>query len=264
MNKKFDVLIRREQSEPVRSDEREKRGMISNLFGEEVEPDNPIPKDKRKASRCYRESIARAIGKNVWGHTLSTSCYGFPVIEPYSCSIPEHFVRFDKRRKVTEPATTMLHFFMNDCDFSGVLHRPDLYIDELKLYHSVVFPDASQYMDMPWYRRMFNNCINKEIGQLWQKAGVRVVVNATWSDSASFSYCFDGLPTGCMVAVNSLGLNGNPFSVRLWRKGYEQMLERLRPSHIIRYGYVLPGEVASISTYFDVEHLKRMHDGRKR
>lgn len=235
-----------------------------NLFGEEVEPNNSIPKDKRKASLRYRESIARAIDKNVWEHTVTTSRNGFPVIEPYSLTIPEHFVRFDKRSKVTEPATTMLHFFMNDCDFSRILRRPDLFVDELKHYHSVVFPDASQYMDMPSYRRMCNNGINKEIGQFWQKAGVRIVVNATWSDHASFSYCFDGLPAGCMVAVNSLGLKGNPYSVRLWRKGYEQMLERLRPSHIIRYGDMIPGEDASISTYFDVEHLNRMHNGRKR
>lgn len=236
----------------------------TNLFGEEVEPNHPISNDKKKASQCYRERIARAIDKNVWVHTATTSRYGFPVIEPYTYSIPYHFVRFDKRREVTEPATTMLHFFMNDCDFSGVLHRPDLYTDELRIYHSVVFPDASQYMDMPWYRRLYNNCRNKEIGQLWQKAGVRIVVNATWSDSASFSYCFDGLPTGCIVAVNSLGLKGNPYSVRLWRKGYEQMLAQLRPSHIIRYGKEIPGEDASISTYFGVEHLNRMRSGRKR
>ena len=235
-----------------------------NLFGDEYEETSAPPQDKKiDTSREYRARIDRAIGKNIWEHTITNGRNGFPIIEPYSCTVPEHFVRFDKRKNVTEPAKTMLHFYMNDCNFQKVLHRPELYIEELKKFHSVVFPDASQYMNMPSYRRMCNNGINKEIGQLWQKAGVKVIVNATWSDSASYEYCFDGLPAGCMIAINSMGIKGNPYSVNLWQRGYAQALERLRPTHIIRYGDMINGEDVSISTYFEVEHLNRMHNGRK-
>lgn len=217
---------------------------------------------KMRNSHKYRDCIEQAIGMNVWRHVVTTRRNGFPVIEPYSYTIPEHFVRFDKRKTVSDASKTMLHFYMNDCDFATVLRRPELFIDELRQYHSVVFPDASQYMNMPSYRRMCNNGINKEIGQLWQRAGVRVVVNATWSDADSFEYCFEGLPTGCMIAINSMGIKGNPYSVYLWLRGYSMVLERLRPSHIIRYGDVICGEDVSISTYFEVVHLNKMHNGR--
>lgn len=223
---------------------------------------SPYKEKEMNSSRKYRDRIERAIGKNVWENTETTGRNGFPIIKPYSYSLPEHFVRFDKRRTVSAPSKTMLHFYMYDCDFLKVLRRPELYIEELKQYHSVVFPDASQYINMPSYRRRCNNGINKEIGQLWQKAGVRVVVNATWSDSESFNYCFDGLPTGCMIAINSMGIKTNPYSIYLWRKGYEQTLKRLQPSHIIRYGDHIYGEDVTISTYFDVEHLNRMHNGK--
>lgn len=237
---------------------------LLNLFGEEFEVSHPHRKNGETATQRYRARIDKAIGKNIWRCVSLTNRKGAPVIEPYSYSVPKHFIRFDKRKGVSDPSSTMLHFYMYDCDFSSVLRNPESYIDELKQYHSVVFPDASQYMDMPSYRRMYNNALNKEIGQLWQKAGVRVVVNATWSDSESYNYCFEGLPKGCMIAINSIGIKGNPYSIHLWRKGYAKAMECLDPSHIIRYGDKIPGENTTISTYFEVEHLYRMHNGRKR
>ena len=233
-----------------------------NLFGEEYEEIGILHQDKKDTIKEYRARIERAIGKNIWKHITTTSHSGFPIIEPYDYTIPEQFVRFDKRKKVSNPSVTMLHFYMDDCKFMRVLKQPELFIDELKLFHSVVFPDASQYMNMPQYRRMCNNGINKEIGQFWQKAGVRVVVNATWSDPLSYSYCFDGLPQGCIIAINSMGIKGNPYSIHLWQRGYAEALKRLKPSHIIRYGDIIKGEDTSISTYFEVEHLKRMHNGK--
>ncbi|MBQ3634717.1 MAG: DUF4417 domain-containing protein [Bacteroidales bacterium] len=240
--------------------------MINNdLFGDEYEITYTHFQDKEDTPQKYRARIDRAIGRNIWEHTITTSTTsrnGFPIIEPYSYTVPDHFVRFDQRKKVSEPSKTMLHFYMYDYNFAKVLKQPELYIEELKQYHSVVFPDASQYVNMPFYRRICNNGINKEIGQLWQKSGVRVVVNATWSDTNSLAYCFEGLPTGCMIAISSMGIKGNPYSIYLWKQGYARALECLQPTHIIRYGDFIMGEDASISTYFEVEHLNRMHNGK--
>lgn len=95
-----------------------------------------------------------------------------------------------------------------------------------------------------------------------QSLGVNIIVNATWSTPDSFAYCFDGIPTGCAIAINSMGVNKHDVSKYLWRQGYAEAIRRLNPCRILRYGPKMGGELEGISTYYENNHLNRMRNGR--
>lgn len=57
----------------------------------------------------------------------------------------------------------------------------------------------------------------------------------------SYAWCFDGDPVGGMVAVSSVGTQMDKESKRLFRAGYDRMLERLAPSAILFHGDIPDG-----------------------
>lgn len=60
----------------------------------------------------------------------------------------------------------------------------------------------------------------------------------SWSDEASYDWCFDGEPVGSIVAVSSVGTQNNKESKQLFLRGYDEMLKRLEPKWVIFYGRV--------------------------
>ena len=73
--------------------------------------------------------------------------------------------------------------------------------------------------------------------------GITVIPTISWSDEASFEWCFDGEPEGGVVAVSSVGTQMNSDARRLFLAGYREMLARLKPSAILFYGFI-PDECA--------------------
>ena len=67
----------------------------------------------------------------------------------------------------------------------------------------------------------------------------------------SYDICFDGYPKNSIIAINSTGCVQDKRSKELWHAGYEEVIKRLNPKHIVRYGAKLDGEMESISTYFN-------------
>lgn len=76
------------------------------------------------------------------------------------------------------------------------------------------------------------------LGAYWQNNGITAIPTISWSDKASFDWCFDGEPVGGVVAISSVGTQMNENACRLFMAGYNEMLKRLDPSAIIFYGTV--------------------------
>lgn len=98
-----------------------------------------------------------------------------------------------------------VHFFVSDYMFIGLLNASDDELRELAEARFVITPDFSQYADMPPEQRRHNCLLNRFVAARMQSLGVNIIVNATWSTPDSFAYCFDGLPAGCAIAINSNG-----------------------------------------------------------
>ena len=148
-----------------------------------------------------------------------------------------------------------VHFFIDDYQFERIWNLPDRYVECLRQFQCVIAPDFSQYTDMPYPQRMWNNYRGKFIGAWLQSQGVTVIPNVTWSLPDSYEYCFDGIPQQSVIAINSTGAARYGLTRFLWLKGYREALSRLRPLAVIRYGTMIPGEDTSVSRYFNNERV---------
>lgn len=148
-----------------------------------------------------------------------------------------------------------VHFFIDDYQFERIWNLPDRYVECLRQFQCVIAPDFSQYTDMPYPQRMWNNYRGKFIGAWLQSQGVTVIPNVTWSLPDSYDYCFDGIPQQSVIAINSTGAARYGLTRFLWLKGYREALSRLRPLAVIRYGTMIPGEDTLVSIYFNNERV---------
>lgn len=190
--------------------------------------------------------------------------YDMPVLQPFVEEPADRLIPFNVAVR-TRDFDSCVHFFLDDYQFERVWQQPERYPSLLKKFRCVIAPDFSQYADMPRAMRIWQNYRGKALAAWWQSEGVKVVPNATWSTPDSFSYCFDGMPTDSIVAVNCMGIRSSTLSMFLWRQGYEEMLRRLRPRLILRYGDMMPGEREDISVYYPNEYIKKLKEyGRKR
>ena len=92
-----------------------------------------------------------------------------------------------------------------------------------------------------------------------------MIPTISWSDEASFEWCFDGEPVGGLVAVSSVGTQMNATARALFMAGYKEMLKRLNPSGILFYGFVpegCTGNIIPLATFQD--GLKQRTNDKKR
>ena len=171
-----------------------------------------------------------------------TSKYQMPLIQPYLGPIPSEIISFNRARghAIGQKA---IHFYIADAFFECVWNRPDVYLPMLQKCPFVISTDYSLYSDMLLPEVIWNTFRNKLLCSWWQKHGVKVIPNVSWS-------------------INSTGIGKDQQAKSLWMQGYEQILKRLEPVHILRYGAMQNGEDTSISTYYKNDNLNGAAYGR--
>lgn len=242
-----------------------------NLFGgeelferivlpQQVSQDEQRQKAKNRAAYRLRNSKANLL--HISSKVKVTGNYNMPILQPYRGVVPERFVPFVQCSKAKDKENSAVHFYLNDPQFLCIQNNPDKYIDILNQFRCVIGLDYSQYIDMHFATRMYNNYLNKVISAYLQNCGVDVVPNVTWSLPDSYTYCFDGYPKHSIIAINSTAIKSNHASIYFWRQGYERAIDILEPTMILRYGDKIPGEYEEISVYYENEHLNRMRYGK--
>lgn len=175
-----------------------------------------------------------------------------------SCDIiPEKLVPFNVAMSSRNPSGCV-HFFIDDYQFERLWLYPERYIHRLSMFDCCISPDFSQYLDMTFPQRMWNNYRGKLIGAYLQYSGISVIPNVTWSTPDSYDYCFEGIPANSTIAINSTGVARHGLSRFLWLKGYKEALSRLTPRRIIRYGNFIEGENEELSVYFYNERIETL------
>lgn len=200
-----------------------------------------------------------------WLENMTLTDYDMPVIGPYNGALPTSLIPFLEARADYYKHVTLSgcpHFYIDDAHFTCLLNDLPKYTSLLSGFSAVIGPDFSLKMDMPKAMKMHNAYLNKVITRYFQLHNVATIPNIVWADPKDYDYCFAGFPENSIVAVNSMGIKGNRQSIFFWQKGYEEMLNRLHPCHILRYGDRINGEDESISTYYPNNHLNRMRYGR--
>lgn len=150
----------------------------------------------------------------------------------------DNWISFNYAKGCEEPDQHGIHFFIDDYQFIRLWKDPDRYLPMLAKFQAVCTPDFSTYTDFPKAIQIYNHYRKHWLGAYWQENGINVIPTISWSDEDSFEWCFDGEPAGGMVAVSSVGTQGNRRATQLFELGYAEMKKRLTPARIIMYGSV--------------------------
>lgn len=188
--------------------------------------------------------------------------YSIPEIEPvYECDVNK-WLGFDGVRpyETKGDESTGVHFFIYDYQFERVWNTPDKYLNYLSRYGCVLSPDFSIFPDFPLAVNVFNHYRKHWLAKYWQSKGITVIPTICWGDESSFEWCFDGEPVGGVVAVSDVGCRKLEKNQIGFRRGYDEMMKRLKPSKIILYTCIIkndyPGNIVCVKHNFGLTSVR--------
>ena len=155
-----------------------------------------------------------------------------------------------KRHDNNENCKKGVHFFVDDYRFKDVYEHPERTLDKYAQYTFLLTPDFSTYADMGLWRQIESVAKNRWIGTYWQSKGLRVIPTISWSTPRSFDFCFDGVETGSIVAVSTIGCKKASLQ---FLRGFNALQEKLQPKTIICFGTPLPSMYGNI---ISIDYLK--------
>lgn len=174
--------------------------------------------------------------------------YGLPVVRGARAVQPERLCPWVARKQVDgdELFDGAWHFFTNDYRFEPLWKRPGQYDLQVQRAYAVLTPDFSVYRDWPWAAQLWNTYRGRWLGARWEAAGRVVVPTVNWGTWESYDFSFAGIGRGATVAVSTVGAR-EPDAQRLFRAGYEAMVEAIQPSLVLAYGERWPDELSELA-----------------
>lgn len=192
-------------------------------------------------------------------HVNFTSTYQMPVVQACHVEQPKD-IRCYYRLRNRSVAGTIPHFYTNDSKLLPFLGEPYRYYDKICHHKTVIGIDISIKHDMPTPMKIAISFYNKLLMAWWHYMGLTVVPNVI-VDSTIVDICLDGYPMDSVIAINSTSLGKDARARQLWQETYPQIIEALKPTHIIRYGGKQPNEAEHISSYYDNDNKKSARNG---
>lgn len=182
-----------------------------------------------------RERTNKAYNLDLLENTeLTNDFWQMPIIKRCDC-VPNHIIGFNYA-KSSKNKNVGIHFFIDDYQFERVWNYPDKYFDILLEYDCVLSPDFSLYMDMPMPMKIWNIYRSRQIGVYFQNMGLQVIPTLSWAEEDTFSFCFQGIEKGSVVAVSTIGVKEKKNSMEIWKAGMQEAINRLEPKTILLYG----------------------------
>jgi hypothetical protein len=204
----------------------------------------------------------------------STNVFGIPELVPCQF-VPEGLVSYGQRiRHDIAGQGQAVHFFLDDYRFETVWQRPIQTFSGLTRFGAVLTPDFSLYRDYPFAMQLWNVYRSRWCGAYWQSRGLSVIPTVSWSDRASFEFCFLGLPAKSVLAISTLGLGKDRTAQELFLAGLAEMISRLYPSTLLIHGNSdakwskflleeLPKQGLEVVTYASHWQMKRAEGGER-
>lgn len=141
-----------------------------------------------------------------------------------------------RRNETQQRRRRGVHHFVGDEHIPNIYANPERTLEKYSQYAVVLTPDNSTYREMPQFTQLEAVWRSRWIGAYWQAHGLTVIPTVTWSDVASFDFCFCGLEYGSTVAVSTVGCR-NQFEGRTnFMHGFSVMIERVQPRLVLCIG----------------------------
>lgn len=190
-----------------------------------------------------------------------TSENEMPIVTPYAGPIPKDILGLYRTSDST-PADTAPHFFFSDKKIRSFWNKPFATEKKLEKFNSSISLDFSMTAEMSRPQKIYSAFLNKLWAAWLQSRGHNVIPNVSFPNEYWENYWIEGWPKHSIIAISSVGVarHGNP---ELWLKGVERIRKELQPTHILRYGPIVPGESQENCIYFNNDN-NRAANGRKR
>ena len=146
------------------------------------------------------------------------------------------------KTKGIEKGKTGIHCYVDDYKLERFWNRPKEYVSILKQYECVLSPDFSLYLDMSMPMKIWNVYRSRQIGQYWQKEGIKVIPTIQWAEKETFEFAFKGIPKGSIVSIKE--------ALKIWQDGMNAMIEEIEPSTILVYGGKLDYDYGDIQVKY--------------
>lgn len=163
----------------------------------------------------------------------SVGMFKLPLVKKQEISLEDvKLIGYDKVNQSND-YDSIVHFFLDDYRFESIYNNPEKKLEQLKNFKAVLTPDFSMFVEMPLALQLYSTFKNRWVGAYLQEQGISVIPTIRWGDLTSFNFCFDGIEKGSIVAVSTIGVKKEKSHFIL---GYNEMLQRIKPSKIICYG----------------------------
>ena len=173
--------------------------------------------------------------------------------------IPDDLVDITSMNVCINPEEYGMHMFVDDYRFERLWNQPYQYLEKLKKFKCIFTPDFSLYLDMPMAMKIWNVYRSRLLGQLWQRNDIKVIPTISWAEAETFSFCFDGIEEGSIVAISTIGVKKDDYAFDIWCKGCKAMIEKIKPSMILVYGGMVEFDYGDIEVkYFENKATERL------
>lgn len=195
--------------------------------------------------------------------------YSMPKIQATTNTNILNLITFNYAKTCPFPREYHLCFYIDDYQFERLWNEPQKYLSLLKSFKGMIGPDFSLYRDFPTILNIYNCWRNKVLMAFWQTQGIEVIPSVSWSDEASYEWCFDGLPKNSVLAVSTNGVLKDKIARQLFIAGFKEMKRLLKPIKVVVVGS-LPKELenepniinfSSYTSLFGMEEKKLQYRG---
>lgn len=187
--------------------------------------------------------------------------WGFPIIkkQPLDLSEINLIACSDISKSDTLNLHKGIHHFTDDYRFESLYNYPNRCIEKYKKYRFVLTPDYSLYAEMDLWRQITSIGKTRWVGANWQQHGLTVIPTLSWGNPSSYKFCFDGIERTSIVAVGMIGCKQSKIS---FMKGYNHMLNVIKPSAVICFGKPFTEMKGNIITIDYISSRKVARNGR--
>lgn len=179
------------------------------------------------------------------------SAHDIPNCPTTAASPPDRLISYSEAKRLCNKArrqrissfqiNAYVHFYLDDQKFvgdrTGIWKHPELALEIVRKCAGMITPDFSTYADFPDPIKREATYKMRAFGFYAGRRGINVINNVRWGTSASWEYCFDGIPQRSIVAIGTVASDIWKVDNRpLFEEGLSCMIETLRPKTIVVYG----------------------------
>ena len=189
---------------------------------------------------------------------------GIPILYP-AVDLPKKVISFNYVNSSLKKADFnhkdyYVHFYIDDYQFERVWFTPLAYVEVFKRFGGIIMPDYSIYDDLPLVVQQYNLYRSRLLAAYYQKQGIDVIANVTWSDEASLDWSLSGLPNNVTIALSTNGCLNKDVKTKFLTI-YDKVIKMLNPSNVILVGS-LPDELSGDNRVIHFNgHIERFNGG---